>query len=56
MKRVILAAMVAAGLADETLTFFGIKPNIVVAELAPGAGWYSDRITQKFVTQLSKRI
>ena len=26
----------------ETLTFFGIKPNMIVAELSPGAGWYTE--------------
>lgn len=25
----------------ETLTFFGVKPNQVVVEITPGAGWYS---------------
>jgi predicted methyltransferase len=73
MKRMILAAMLAAGLtgtahADdalkaaiaskdrapanvardsarhpyETLTFFGIKPNMTVVELSPGGGWYTE--------------
>ncbi|WP_036165511.1 class I SAM-dependent methyltransferase [Massilia sp. 9096] len=26
----------------ETLTFFGIKPNMTVVELSPGGGWYTD--------------
>ena len=26
----------------ETLTFFGIRPNMTVVELAPGAGWYTE--------------
>ena len=26
----------------ETLTFFGIKPNMTVVELAPGGGWYTE--------------
>jgi predicted methyltransferase len=26
----------------ETLTFFGIKPNMTVVELAPSAGWYTE--------------
>ena len=26
----------------ETLTFFGIKPNMTVVELTPGGGWYTD--------------
>ncbi len=26
----------------ETLSFFGIKPNMTVVELAPGAGWYTE--------------
>jgi predicted methyltransferase len=75
MKRLILAAMLATGLASagtamaddalkaaiagehrsaankardaarhpyETLTFFGIKPNMTVVELAPGGGWYTE--------------
>jgi predicted methyltransferase len=73
MKRLILAAMLATGLAGaahaddalkaaiagehrkpaakardvhrhpyETLTFFGIKPNMTVVELAPSGGWYTD--------------
>ena len=73
MKRLILAAMLATGLAGaaqadnalkaaiaskerapenvardsarhpyETLTFFGIKPKMIVAELAPGGGWYTE--------------
>jgi len=73
MKRLILAAMLAAGLAGaahaddalkaaiaskdrtpanvtrdgarhpyETLTFFGIKPNMTVVELSPGGGWYTE--------------
>ena len=74
MKRLILAAMLATGLAGaahahddalkaaiaskdrtpanvardgarhpyETLTFFGIKPNMTVVELSPGGGWYTE--------------
>ena len=73
MKRLILAAMLTAGLAGaaqaddalkaaiaskdrtpenvvrdsarhpyETLTFFGIKPNMTVVELSPGGGWYTE--------------
>jgi predicted methyltransferase len=74
MKRLILAAMLATGLAGgaahaddalkaaiagehrsaankardaarhpyETLTFFGIKPNMTVVELAPSGGWYTE--------------
>ncbi len=75
MKRLILAAMLATGLAGtagtaladdalkaaiagehrsatnkardaarhpyETLTFFGIKPNMTVVELVPSGGWYT---------------
>ena len=26
----------------ETLTFFGIKPNMTVVELVPGGGWYTE--------------
>ena len=26
----------------ETLSFFGIKPNMTVVELTPGGGWYTD--------------
>ncbi|WP_028102953.1 class I SAM-dependent methyltransferase [Pseudoduganella violaceinigra] len=26
----------------ETLTFFGIQPNMTVVELAPGGGWYTE--------------
>jgi predicted methyltransferase len=26
----------------ETLSFFGIKPNMTVVELAPGGGWYTE--------------
>ncbi|SDE93557.1 Predicted methyltransferase [Massilia sp. PDC64] len=26
----------------ETLTFFGIKPNMTVVELTPGGGWYTE--------------
>ena len=26
----------------ETLSFFGIRPNMTVVELAPGAGWYTE--------------
>jgi predicted methyltransferase len=26
----------------ETLTFFGIKPNMTVVEIAPGGGWYTE--------------
>ena len=26
----------------ETLTFFGIKPNMTVIELSPGGGWYTE--------------
>jgi len=26
----------------ETLTFFGIRPDMTVAELAPGGGWYTE--------------
>jgi len=26
----------------ETLSFFGIKPNMTVAELSPGGGWYTE--------------
>src|SRR5438874_216007 len=26
----------------ETLTFFGIKPNMTVVELSPGRGWYTE--------------
>lgn len=26
----------------ETLSFFGIKPNMTVLELAPGGGWYTE--------------
>ena len=73
MKRLILAAMLATGLAGaaqaddalkaaiagehrsaankardvyrhpyETLTFFGIKPNMTVVELSPSGGWYTE--------------
>src|SRR5690606_12227180 len=73
MKRLILAAMLATGIAGaahaddalksaiagehraaankardtyrhpyETLTFFGIKPNMTVIELSPGGGWYTE--------------
>jgi predicted methyltransferase len=73
MKRLILAAMLATGLAGaaqaddalkaaiagehrsapnkardvyrhpyETLSFFGIKPDMTVVELAPGGGWYTE--------------
>ncbi|MES2263923.1 MAG: methyltransferase [Pseudomonadota bacterium] len=73
MKRLILAALMACGLAGpaladdalkaaiggaartpanvardvyrhpyETLTFFGIKPDMTVVELAPGGGWYTE--------------
>lgn len=73
MKRLILAVMMAAGVAGaahaddalkaaiaskdrapanvardaarhpyETLTFFGIKPNMTVVELSPGGGWYTE--------------
>ncbi|MBQ5946190.1 class I SAM-dependent methyltransferase [Massilia sp. ST3] len=73
MKRLILAAMLATGLAGaaqaddalkaaiagehrsaankardvyrhpyETLSFFGIKPNMTVVELSPGGGWYTE--------------
>jgi predicted methyltransferase len=73
MKRLILAAMLATGIAGtahadealkaaiaskdrtpanvardsarhpyETLTFFGIKPNMTVVELSPGGGWYTE--------------
>jgi predicted methyltransferase len=73
MKKLILAAMLATGLAGaaqahdalkeavassartpanaardgarhpyETLSFFGIKPNMTVVELAPGGGWYTE--------------
>jgi predicted methyltransferase len=73
MKRLILAAMLVAGIAGtahaddalkaaiaskdrtpanmardsarhpyETLTFFGIKPNMTVVELSPGGGWYTE--------------
>ncbi len=73
MKRLILAAMLATGLAGaaqaddalkaaiagkerspenvardsarhpyETLTFFGIKPDLIVVELSPGGGWYTE--------------
>jgi len=76
MKRLILAAMLATGLAGtagtaladdalkaaiagehrsaankardawrhpyETLTFFGIKPNMTVVELVPSGGWYTE--------------
>lgn len=73
MKRLILAAMLATGLAGaahaddalksaiagehraaankardtyrhpyETLTFFGIKPDMTVIELAPSGGWYTE--------------
>src|SRR5450830_1382930 len=27
---------------DETLRFFGIRPDMKVVELAPGAGWYTE--------------
>ena len=26
----------------ETLTFFGIKPDMTVVEIWPGGGWYTD--------------
>src|ERR1700690_3500106 len=26
----------------ETLTFFGIKPDMTVVEISPGAGWYTE--------------
>ncbi len=26
----------------ETLLFFGLKPNITVVEITPGAGWYTE--------------
>src|SRR5690349_4007842 len=26
----------------ETLTFFGIKPTMMVVELVPGGGWYTE--------------
>ena len=26
----------------DTLTFFGIKPNMTVVELTPGGGWYTE--------------
>lgn len=74
MKRLILAALLASGLAGtaahaddalkaaiagahrspaavardahrhpyETLTFFGIKPNMTVVELVPSGGWYTE--------------
>ena len=73
MKRLILAAMLATGLAGaaqaddalkaaiagehrsaankardvyrhpyETLSFFGIKPNMTVVELSPSGGWYTE--------------
>ena len=28
----------------ETLTFFGLKPNMTVVEISPGAGWYTEVI------------
>jgi predicted methyltransferase len=89
MKRLILAAMLATGLAGaagtaladdalkaaiagehrsaankardaarhpyETLTFFGIKPNMTVVELAPGGGWYTE-ILAPYLRQNGKLI
>ena len=36
------AARDAARHPYETLTFFGIKPDMTVVELAPGGGWYTE--------------
>jgi len=36
------AARDAARHPYETLTFFGIKPNMTVVELSPGGGWYTE--------------
>ncbi|BDT57111.1 methyltransferase [Massilia varians] len=89
MKRLILAAMLATGLAGaagtaladdalkaaiagehrsaankardaarhpyETLSFFGIKPNMTVVELAPGGGWYTE-ILAPYLRQNGKLI
>lgn len=35
---------------QETLTFFGLKPNMTVVEVYPGAGWYME-IIAPFVAQ-----
>ncbi|MGH8853266.1 MAG: class I SAM-dependent methyltransferase [Telluria sp.] len=86
MKRLILAAMLATGLAGaahaddalkaaiagehrsaankardaarhpyETLTFFGIKPNMTVVEIAPSGGWYTE-ILAPYLRQNGKLI
>jgi predicted methyltransferase len=89
MKRLILAAMLATGLAStagaaladdalkaaiagehrsaankardaarhpyETLSFFGIKPNMTVVELVPGGGWYTE-ILAPYLRQNGKYI
>jgi predicted methyltransferase len=86
MKRLILAAVMACGLAGpaladdalkgaiasttrtpanvardayrhpyETLTFFGIKPNMTVVELSPGGGWYTE-ILAPYLRQNGKLI
>jgi predicted methyltransferase len=86
MKRLILAAVTACGLAGpaladdalkgaiasttrtpanvardvyrhpyETLTFFGIKPNMTVVELSPGGGWYTE-ILAPYLRQNGKLV
>ncbi|CDG85574.1 class I SAM-dependent methyltransferase [Janthinobacterium agaricidamnosum] len=39
----------------ETLTFFGIKPNMTVVELIPGTGWYTE-ILAPYLRQHGKLI
>ncbi len=35
---------------DETLTFFGLKPNMTVVEISPGAGWYTEILAPYLAT------
>jgi predicted methyltransferase len=35
----------------ETLTFFGIKPNMTVVELSPGGGWYTEILAPYLAAQ-----
>ena len=39
----------------ETLMFFGIKPNMTIAEVGPGSGWYT-RILAPLVAEKGKYI
>lgn len=35
----------------ETLNFFGVKPNMTVVEITPGAGWYTEILTPLLATE-----